>query len=253
MSLANPNLKYYGTTGVIIRSYGTLLVSRSGLATCAAEFMVIRKNWTQLPQAGAQHPIFTFIQIEELEINFEGAYAVSKCKYVGADPRTFESEGWTPPTYELSISLSEERIATHPKFKEIGGSAKEPKNGANFRNAANPKMPNATTEEPANSNDGYVFDSFDLTIGDEVNDFAGMESYLDPGATWRATSTGRYSAATINAAGSIGIPIGPAPNLSSGRNWLSMGMSSVQRGRVFQLTQEWRASGRRGWNRKVYG
>lgn len=239
------DLNHYGKSGIITSDPGTLITDRTALATCTAVFMIKQSRWMELPDVGASHPIFTFIQMERRELSLRGAYAVASCSYAGIQ---YE---FTQPVYELLVGLSDEPIETHIDFLKFAGTPKKPLNGAIFRDLKGNKV---TAENPAQSDAGYVFDSFFVNVGGKLNKFAKVESYLESAQmTWKKTWNARASASDISKVGKIDSPDGGAPNLDPKRNWLNMGLSSTRRGSAYQMTMEWRASGRRGWIEEIYG
>ena len=148
--------------------------------------------------------------------------------------------------------VSDDAIETHPDFvSNIGGSATNPKNGAIFYNAQTGKTTDGKTAEA--SDDGYVFKEFAIIVGGSRNPFAKQEAYLNSSKlTWRKTSVTRASPNSATRAGRIDSPPGGAPGLSGGANWLNMGLSSTKQGAVYQVTEDWMASGPGGWNPLVY-
>lgn len=240
-------IEYHGTTTTLRTKDGKLVTDRYGLRTCTAEFSIPRAYWQALPDLGAVHPIFGYISMSHRELSLDAAWATALCEYEGVPAPT-------PPIYELVVGVGEEPIETHPRFvSDIGGRPSGPLNGAIF---FNPKTGDYVNEgSPASSDAGYVFFAFAATLSDGTkNPFAKIEQYLDPSQmTWRATTYVPAGQTAIGRVGHIAPPQGPAPQLPSPMNWLDMGLSSTQRGSAFQLVQEWRASGPRGWNGIVYG
>ena len=234
--------EYHGNLGVLMSDPGTLTTDRTKLQTCTAEFTCPANSFRSLPNIGSVHPIFGTITMERRVVSVKGAYAVAQCCYAGID------EDETAPVYETISGLCESPIETHPNFTAFAGTPSAPINGANFRkgdmivNAASP----STTGDS-----GYVFEGFDVMVGGVRNEFAGVTSYLEAGQiTFRATWNVRKWVPG-SAAGKIGSPSGPAPAIVG--TWLDMGFTSTQRGSVYQVSREWRASGRRGWNAQIYG
>lgn len=240
--------EFHGSNGVIVKSYGTLVTDITQLSSCTSVFQIRKDKWDQLPDIGSRHPIFTYIGMSKRSLEFQGLFAVATCGYEGA--KITNSFG-TPPVYELAAGVSEEPIETHPDFAKFAGSATNPLNGAQFRNVQDGSIANASAK--ASTDDGYVFDSFSVYVGNDKNEFAGIQSYLDSGCmTFRKTWNVPLPPTALGNIGKIDFPDGPAPQLQGGATWLNIGVTSTQRGSVYQAVQEWRASGRRGWNRDVY-
>jgi len=256
--ISSSNLEFRGNRGLILEDPGTLKTSRTGMATCTAVFKIVKSQYLSLPRIGSSHPIFTFLTLESSEISLSGAWAVLNGSYTGIESQYDDAS----PTYELVVGLSEEPIETHPYWEVIGGTAKEPENGAIYEKIAN-GVPHTVQKggNTAPSNMGYLFKGFELTFDpvtktaktDKRNEFAKITHYLSAcQITWKRNSTRRVSAATIEKVGFIDTPKGPAPRLPGGRNWLNMGLTQTQKGQVYQVSEEWRASDLRKWNSLIY-
>jgi len=144
------------------------------------------------------------------------------------------------PTYELTTSLSQEPIQTHPDFATIAGTPAVPANGAVFINPDDnkkSKKDNAIWKE-------FAFDG-------TANPKAGVDSYMVPGAEWRETKFQKSRPTGIRDVGTIEDPPGPVPTIS-GRDWLAWGESYVRRGSIYQVTSTWKLSGRNGWDTDIY-
>jgi hypothetical protein len=138
----------------------------------------------------------------------------------------------TDPVYDFLIGVSEEPIETHPNFvSSIGGTADDPLNEAIF-------------------DDAGIFLGFPANA---PNDLGGVRSYLNSGqCTWRKTWNSKTQPVDATTIGDIDVPEGSPPTLGAGRNWVYYGMQFTLRGKVYQITKEWRASGRKGWNSIIY-
>ncbi len=259
--IGGSNLNFFGNSGVITVNPGTLKVSRTGSATCTATYKIKKSNYLSLPGLNSLHPIFTFISLDNYELALEGAFAVQTANYAGVQS-TYDDNN---PTYELIIGLSEEPIETHPKaITDIIGTAKAPKNGAIFEKANSDGSKTVTWkgENTPTSNAGFTFRGFLVnydSAGDSPNTntlnlYAKLEHYLEASQiTWRRTTARKASASSVTTVGKIAVPKGPAPALGGSRNWLYMGLTQTQKGSVYNVVEEWRASGRRGWISSVYG
>jgi len=144
------------------------------------------------------------------------------------------------PTYELTTSLSQEPIQTHPDFATIGGTPASPQNSSIF-------VDPDTGFISAKSNAIWKEFAFKGT----ANEKAGIESYLAPGCEWRETKFQTSRPTGIRDIGTIENPAGPNPTLS-GRNWLAWGETYIRRGYVYQVTSTWKLSGRNGWDTDIY-
>jgi hypothetical protein len=200
-----------------------------------------------LPLGGA-HPYNLFIWMETKQIVYTAKGAQANCTYAGVEYQFLEV-----PTYELVIGVEEKPIETHPDFLTIAGKPSAPENGAIF-------LDPSTGFISANDLTG-VFDRFAPYKADgNLNLKAGMEAFLDPVCTYRQSyvSASRPSAKKV---GGIEKDV-PGPGLASlgKRTWLYTGMNYKQRGNpsgqgnevVYEVTNDWKLSGRRGWDEDIY-
>ena len=254
MSFSNPQLNYHGNKNLITVDYGSLKVDKTGLATCTAIFKIKQNLWNQLPGLNTAHPIFTFIGVEDYEISYDGGWAIGNCRYAGVN----NGEEETDPVYELVVGVSEEPIETHPDFKKFAGDPKGPLNFARFEREASTggvnRIASKSSPEPT-SNALYVFKDFEV-FDDKgaLNPKAKITSYLDAAQiTWRKSFNRKNTITDLNNVGTIQDPEGPFPKLRGvGRNWLNMGTTQSKKGSAYQCSTEWRASGRRGWDKDIY-
>ena len=144
------------------------------------------------------------------------------------------------PTYELTTSLSQEPIQTHPDFSTFAGTPASPNNNSIFidpETGLRSQKINAIWKE--------------FAVSGSANEKGGIESYLAPGAEWRETKFQETRPTGIRDVGTIEPPVGPNPTLS-GRNWLAWGETYVRRGHIYQVTSTWKLSGRNGWDTDIY-
>lgn len=181
---------------------------------------------------GAVHPRFSTMGLSRRGIERVMAGAFYRVTY------TFEGYLFEipSPTYELDGSLNEQPIQTHPDFADFAGTPDEPLNGAIFVDPVSGEISTASNA---------VFREFSAGT-----DFAGIEAYLDPGATWTEIS---FSLAqpSLTGLGTKDSPDGPNPTLA-GRDWLLWQVSSRVRGYVTESRKTWKLSGRGGWNDAIY-
>jgi len=144
------------------------------------------------------------------------------------------------PTYELTTSLSQEPIQTHPDFSTFAGTLASPLNDAVFVD------PDTGFESRKNN---AIWKEF--AFKGSNNEKAGIEAYLAPGAEWRETKFQTTEPTGIRDVGTIETPAGPNPSLA-GRDWLAWGETYVRRGYVYQVTSTWKLSGRNGWDTDIY-
>lgn len=234
------NLLGYGRTGLIISEPGDVHTDLYGLETCTAVFKIQgdRDNLGQVPAMFSAHPIFTYLNMERRRISLTPGFIIVTGEYAGIPG------GTTTPIYELAIGLSDEPIVTHPKFNQyIGGTPSHPLNGAIFLDQEG----EITTDDSIGQ-----FAYFQHVLNGSQNPFAGIESYLAADQiVWREkyyTTGGIFQTQRV---GYISSPSGPVPSVP-GPNWLLTGVTYERRGNVFFICNEWRNSGRRGWNTTIY-
>jgi hypothetical protein len=102
---------------------------------------------------------------------------------------------------------------------------------------------------------GAVFDtdgSF-LFFNDKAKyNLCGVKSYLNPNLTYRRSFT-TSTTPSLTSVGKIVNSASDFPSSVSGGTWLCTGIQYVQRGAVFEVSQDFRCSDRKGWNPYVYG
>lgn len=197
---------------------------------------------------GSAHPYNAWIWMETKQIIYTAKGAQANCTYAGV-----EYEYLDVPTYELVIGVEESPIETHPDFLTFAGKPSAPVNGAIFLDPS--------TGFISTDNLTGVFDRFapyDATGA--LNAKAGIEAFLDPVCTYRESyvSAQKPSAKKV---GGISKDV-PGPGLASlgKRNWLYTGMNYRRRGTpngpdnqvVYEVTNDWKLSGRRGWDTDIY-
>lgn len=234
------NSNYFGNRGLIIEELGELSTDLYGLSTCT---MTAKCPWGRLdlvPPLFSYHPVFTYLNVERQRIRIKDGFLWINLEYAGV-------AGTTQPIFELSLGLGSEPIETHPKFgSQIAGSPSFPLNGAIFRD---PSTGQITDDDSIG-----VFDTFTARLGGSENQFAGIRAFLDfSQATWRMRYYSTARPVDISSLGKIVYPEGPAPGLGGSRNWIYQGLTYEQRGIVFGVCKEWKASGYRGWNQIIYG
>ncbi len=235
------NLDYYGNrTSLIVESPGELTTDIYGLATCTAVYKCPMDRFDLVPAMFSHHAIYLGLALERRRVAITPGFLVITAEYAGLTI--------TPPTspvYELTIGLSEQPIETHPKFvTEIAGTPNAPLNGAVFLD----EQGKLTTD-----NAKGIFDKFRSVVNGSRNQFAGISAYLSPAeVTWRKIYIDGGPPSSVTPVGFIDSPDGPVPGLVSGRSWLNNGVTFRQRGNVYEITKEWRASGPGGWNTIIY-
>lgn len=228
-------------TRVIPQSEETGAVDRYGVDILTRVEEVPSDRFPSLMRAkGSGHPRFSAMSVSRI------SWALGKHgKFYRV---TYLYEGFLlslpDSIYELSGSLGEEPIQTHPDFLTLAGTPASPLNGAVF---LDPDTQQITTDDTKG-----VFREFKATIGGAANPKAGIEGYLSPGATWTEISfaTGRPS--DLGDLGEIDSPSGPNPSFGGSRNWLFYDVGYQQRGYIYETRKTWKLSARGGWDSDIY-
>lgn len=197
-----------------------------------------------IPPKGAPHYLFSFLGVDKVRIvGFEEKLVVLSVTYAGFqasndDGSTDEAE------YTLTLSTSEEPIATHPRYDDL----------SNFD--VNEAVELA--RNPPKSQDGKKTLEVDQTgwaalktelYGDTQK---GLESYREPRVTWTKRWVSDSRPQDLNRIGEIDTPEGNPPPVAAGRNWLNTGLTIRERGEVFENELTWELSGRGGWDSRYY-
>lgn len=182
---------------------------------------------------------------------------------------------------EASNSVSEEPIQTAANFLEAKNgldaicppvSGAWPTTGSPaYAVTVQPDGPNAgrwplVSGQPLQVGNGAVFDTYGQNRTPTANDynpnvgrflyfapgspFVGLEAYLLPRGEW-AFSYATTTQPNLSNAGKIGTPPG-LPEPDAPLNYLNVGMRYRRSGFVYRVSQQWRRSGPRGWNSKIY-
>lgn len=243
-SATTNDFNYFGSTA-FLEDKGKLTTDIFGLQTCIARFKYPSSTaFSTLPSLFEAHPFYGWLRLERQEIDVTPGFLVITSGYAGIAGGVSEST----PIYELCLGVGEEPIETHPKFQtDIAGTPSSPVHGAVFVDYETGKK---TTDDEKG-----VFQEFLPIVGGSRNPFAGISSYLSPDQlTWRQRKVTTTRPASISDVGKIATPVGSPPSLGGGsRNWLLLAITYEQRGLVYFVTTEWRASGPTGWNSTIYG
>lgn len=147
-----------------------------------------------------------------------------------------EPDPTTPPdpvnainsTEEVTTSVSEAPIETHPKFTSvIGGKKGSELNGAVFNDDGTFK--------------GWKSDS----------PYAGKEAYLIASTAYRRTTPTRSRPSSVGPVGRLDVQPGIASDVPNA-NWLFTCRSWHRDGAVYELSEEWMLSGPGGWDPVLY-
>jgi hypothetical protein len=202
------------------------------------------------------------MRVESFTDTFDGLFVRRSCNYVGIDTSNLDPLGQTEFVYSLQVSVQNEPIETHPRFRSFAGTPLHPRKGAVFIDQATgypivpkiyispdssddgagmqlrgatlrgavmyPSDDDETPEEPEKKV-GPVVGVFDKFVG---NSLSGVTSYLAPSNTvWRESWTSITPPAEYTSiVGQIATPRGPYPNYGGQFNWLYVGLSYEIRG-----------------------
>lgn len=212
---------YFGRSGLWLESFGQLHTDIYGLSTATAMW-ASPIDAMAYPSMYSPHPVWNFLHMEKRTVSVEYGYIRTVGEYAGF-------EGIPVPVIEYSSAVNEAPIQTHPDFLSFAGKPSAPQNGAVFRDPATGKV---STDDNLG-----VFEKF---WSNPPNEWAGVESYLQPVLVTRITT------------------IGPNPTASTGEvgqlfgSLLTTGVTVTRRGIVYQTVVERRAGGGRGWNSSLY-
>lgn len=185
--------------------------------------------------SGGTHSPYDYCFFDSAEVTtIEGGYESVTINYKG-----FWNSKYS--TITIQSSTNTDPIDSHPRFCEFGGDKDDPKNGAIFR-------------------DDETFDKFELYIGNSLNDFAGVKSYLSP--NYVVSEKIEYAFSTFEDLKSIGKVQSPggsssgaqkARNLARGqRDFLVTSISWQAFGQGCIVTKNYRLSGKNGWDDDIY-
>ena len=220
----------------------SLSVDREGKWTATQVFLCHRKSITQLmPRPGTPHPEIGFITVDNATAQVsEGDVALITCNYAGTD-NTINDPNKT--SYALGLSLSEEPLLSHSKFKSLAAEEME-------------ALQSLISGKEADSSGGLYKDKINSELGKKAlaKIQRGQTSYYSPKVTWRQSTVRKASAAAsdVNKIGQIDEPNGRQPSLGNGRNWLLNGVTQTQEGSAYRIEREWIASDAGGWDEDIY-
>lgn len=239
LSLTPVHSNYFGNTGLVVEIPGELVTDLYGLSTCSLVASCPMNRLDLVPPLFSQHPFFPYLNAEHQRVTIKDAKLFITIDYAGVN-------GATVPIYELCAGVGEEPIETHPNALAIMGTPDSPVNRALFVDFETGQLSN----DPARA----VFREFFPYLEDgSLNPFAGISAYLDfSQCVWRQRYYSTAYPSDATSLGRINSPPGPVPALGGSRNWIYMGLTFEQRGIVYGVTREWKASGFRGWNADIY-
>jgi hypothetical protein len=216
-------LTYRGSIAFEPQVIGKVSVSRYGLAEGDVTWKAPTSLIVALSQTvtfGAQHPIFSYLNIETISYDFDKAYSTCTAHYAGAYPGAISVYDYQPNTASVPIQAS-------PNIASILSAAGT-----------------AGTDYIANADGSYSFLS---SAGDNL---AGYTEYM--------ISKGFYVQSSVSSSApdcsndcTEQTPPGSLPSTSG--NWLQMPTFFQQRALVYDIRRSWQNSGPRELPSSIYG
>ena len=219
-------------------------IDKEGKWTATQIFLCHRSSAVALmPRPGTVHPEINFIQVSQVTASFtEGDLAEITCQYAGAEEKE-ESNEKNNAVYSMGLSLSEEPLLSHPRYKDLEDKERE---------AIQLIQSGKDKDDQGNK----LRDKIESELGTEVlgKIERGQTSYYSPRVTWRESwvRDKPVKSNELNDIGNISEPSGEVPELAGGRNWLLNGVTQTQEGKSFRIEMEWLASDRGGWDEEIY-
>ena len=197
------------------------------------------------PAHRSVHPDYPWLTLETLRVTGEeGRWLRLDASYAGVlNFTTDDGDADEGATYSLDITLSEEPLETHPRYADLA--ADEVQVAVSL--ARNPSMDE--NNQPVQP-DTSEWPELQLELYDFVR--TGFESYRDGKVTWTRNWVSDERPSNLNEVGDIYEPRGNPPAVAAGRNWLFVGLRSLERGGVFENSEVGELSGRGGWNEVIY-
>jgi hypothetical protein len=220
----------------------SIAVDREGKWTATQVFLCHRESITKLmPRPGTAHPEISFITVDNATAQVsEGDLAQITCNYAGTDN---ESNDPAKTTYSLGLSLSEEPLLAHKKFKDLGEEEKE---------ALQAIIGGKDKDDAGVPYKDKVTSAGGLKALEKIR--RGQTSFYSPKLVWRQSTVRKASAASsdVRKIGQIDSPDGREPSLDEGRTWLLNGVTQTQEGSAYRIEREWIASDAGGWDPDIY-
>ena len=162
--------------------------------------------------------------------------------------------------YTMKSTTTSEPIDTHPNFVNFAGDGQNPRNGAVFEpDGSFRKFTHKLSDQDVVWGDARNAKG-DIGVAGEQNWYAGVSAYLEASGVWTKSFKSNRTP-TLEGLGRISTPDGEPPEVE-GRNWLYNGFTATftspakgDRNRKIKgdITMEWMMSGRRGWDKDIYG
>ena len=216
-----------------MRDSGERVVSADSVATCSA-------TWFCYPYSAASanspiinksvHPIWSDLYCKSVGIKRHGEGAIISAQYEGSEFVWDSDRDFSENTVEVSCTMREEPIESHPDFERWAGS---------------PDKPNCGIFD----DDGKFIGWNSKTQGGKI--MAGVKSYLVPSysAAIGYISRGMPSLGGIGRIGGGG----GLPSVGGMYQWMCTGISyqSMSDGN-YKVSETYLLSGPNGWNKYIY-
>jgi hypothetical protein len=220
----------------------SIAVDREGKWTATQVFLCHRNSITRLmPRPGTAHPEIPFITVDNVTVQVsEGDLAEITCNYAGTDNSSPDAN---KTSYSLGLSLSEEPILAHKKFRTLSDEEKE---------ALQAIISGKEKDASGTAYKDKVTSAVGLKALEKI--LRGQTSFYSPKLIWRQSTVRKSSAASsdVRKIGQIDNPDGREPSLDEGRNWLLNGVTQTQEGNAYRIEREWIASDAGGWDADIY-
>ena len=217
-------------------------VDREGKWTATQVFLCHRNSITKLmPRPGTPHPDIPFISVDNATAQVsEGDIAQITCNYAGTDNTSNDPN---KTSYSLGLSLSEEPLLSHKKFRDLEEDELEALQAI------------ISGKDKDGSGSPYK-DKVTSALGKKALEKIqrGQTSYYSPKIIWRQATVRKASAASsdVRKIGQIDSPDGREPSLSDGRSWLLNSVTQTQEGNSYRIEREWISSDAGGWDEDIY-
>ena len=218
---------------------GTVEVDREGKWNAKQSYLCHRSSAIGLmPRPGSGHPELAFMELTKASITYVvGDVAEISCEYSGVEKKK------SKPTYSMGLSVSEEPILSHHRYKDLPMYEVE---AIKFIMAGKDK------DEQGNDMEDFVESELGKEALGKVK--RGETGYYSPKITWKVSwqSDEPVASDEVYLIGKIDSPEGNPPALGSLRNWLRNGVTQEQDGKAFRHEIEWLASNPGGWDPNLY-
>lgn len=215
-----------------LKDSGERIVSADSVTTCSATWFVypfeVATSYAPIVNKSV-HPIWSGLYCKNVGIKKYGDGALITAQYEGADAWNYTSDSGEN-TIEVSVTMREEPIESHPDFEKWAGT---------------PQSPNCGIFD----SDGKFIGWNSRKKGGQI--MAGVKSYLVPSYS----GTISYISKVKPSLGGIGKRGGGGglPSVGGKYQWMCTGksFSSMPDGK-YRVTEAYLLSGPNGWNEYIY-